>query len=202
MQGGETIPVDADLVIIPGSKATLADLAFLREQGWDIDLAAHRRRGKPILGICGGYQMLGQHIADPDGIEGPPSEAKGLGLLDVSTVMTGDKTLVEIEGSHLATGAPVKGYEMHIGVTKGDVQPMLDLGGHGDGAVQGLVQGCYLHGLFSSDSFRQAYLAQLNPAVQSALAYDALVEKTLDDLAAHLEANLDLDHFLELARAG
>ena len=202
VQGGETIPVDADLVIIPGSKATLADLAFLREQGWDIDLAAHRRRGKPILGICGGYQMLGQHIADPDGIEGPPSEAKGLGLLDVSTVMTGDKTLVEIEGSHLATGAPVKGYEMHIGVTKGDVQPMLDLGGHGDGAVQGLVQGCYLHGLFSSDSFRQAYLAQLNPAVQSALAYDALVEKTLDDLAAHLEANLDLDHFLELARAG
>ena len=202
VQGGETIPVDADLVIIPGSKATLADLAFLREQGWDIDLAAHRRRGKPILGICGGYQMLGQHIADPDGIEGPPSEAQGLGLLDISTVMTGDKTLVEIEGSHLATGAPVKGYEMHIGVTKGDVQPMLNLGGHGDGAVQGLVQGCYLHGLFSSDSFRQAYLAQLNPAVQSALAYDALVEKTLDDLAAHMEANLDLDHFLELARAG
>ena len=202
VQGGETIPVDADLVIIPGSKATLADLAFLREQGWDIDLAAHRRRGKPILGICGGYQMLGQHIADPDGIEGPPSEAQGLGLLDISTVMTGDKTLVEIEGSHLATGAPVKGYEMHIGVTKGDVQPMLNLGGHGDGAVQGLVQGCYLHGLFSSDRFRQAYLAQLNPAVQSALAYDALVEKTLDDLAAHMEANLDLDHFLELARAG
>ena len=202
VQGGETIPVDADLVIIPGSKATLADLAFLREQGWDIDLAAHRRRGKPILGICGGYQMLGQHIADPNGIEGPPSEAQGLGLLDISTVMTGHKTLVEIEGSHLATGAPVKGYEMHIGVTKGDVQPMLNLGGHGDGAVQGLVQGCYLHGLFSSDRFRQAYLAQLNPAVQSALAYDALVEKTLDDLAAHMEANLDLDHFLELARAG
>ena len=201
VQGGETIPVDADLVIIPGSKATLADLAFLREQGWDIDLAAHRRRGKPILGICGGYQMLGQHIADPNGIEGPPSEAQGLGLLDISTVMTGHKTLVEIEGSHLATGAPVKGYEMHIGVTKGDVQPMLNLGGHGDGAVQGLVQGCYLHGLFSSDRFRQAYLAQLNPAVQSALAYDALVEKTLDDLAAHMEANLDLDHFLELARA-
>ena len=205
VQPGETLPVDTDLVILPGSKATLADLAFLRQQGWDIDIAAHVRRGKPVLGICGGYQMLGTHIADPDGIEGPPAEAVGLGLLDVQTVMKGPKTLVEIRGSDLASGEAVAGYEMHMGVTTptgSAVQPMLRLGSEDDGAVQGTVSGCYLHGLFNEDGFRRSFLRSLDPALQSELAFDQRVEGTLDDLAAHFEGFLDLDAFFDLARAG
>ncbi|MGA0235918.1 MAG: cobyric acid synthase [Alphaproteobacteria bacterium] len=205
VQPGETLPVDTDLVILPGSKATLADLAFLRQQGWDIDIAAHVRRGKPVLGICGGYQMLGTHIADPDGIEGPPAEAVGLGLLDVQTVMKGPKTLVEIRGSDIASGEAVAGYEMHMGVTTptgSAVQPMLRLGSEDDGAVQGVVSGCYLHGLFNEDGFRRSFLRSLDPALQSELAFDQRVEGTLDDLAAHFEEFLDLDAFYDLARAG
>lgn len=205
VQPGETLPVDTDLVILPGSKATLADLAFLRQQGWDIDIAAHVRRGKPVLGICGGYQMLGTHIADPDGIEGPPAEAVGLGLLDVQTVMKGPKTLVEIRGSDIASGEAVAGYEMHMGVTTptgSAVQPMLRLGGEDDGAVQGVVSGCYLHGLFNEDGFRRSFLRSLDPALQSELAFDQRVEGTLDDLAAHFEEFLDLNAFYDLARAG
>ena len=205
VQPGEVVPVDSDLVILPGSKATLADLAFLREQGWDTDIAAHVRRGKPVLGICGGYQMLGTHIADPGGIEGPPAEARGLGLLDVQTVMKGPKTLVEIRGSDLRSGEAVTGYEMHMGVTtptNSGVQPMLRLGDLDDGAVQGLVSGCYLHGLFNEDGFRRSFLRALDPALQSELAFDQRVESTLDDLAAHFEEFLDLDAFFDLARAG
>ena len=204
VQPGEGVPTDADLVILPGSKATLADLAFVREQGWDIDIAAHVRRGRRVLGICGGYQMLGTHVADPDGIEGPPAEAAGLGLLDVQTVMKGPKTLVEISGTDAQSGQAVAGYEMHMGVTKGTAVPMLRLGpdGAADGAVQGLVSGCYLHGLFAADGFRAAFLRALDPALQSTLAFDQRVESTLDDLAAHFEAHLDLDAFLALAKAG
>ena len=205
VQPGEVLPVDTDLVILPGSKATLADLAFLREQGWDTDIAAHVRRGKPVLGICGGYQMLGRHIADPDGIEGPPAEASGLGLLDVQTVMKGPKTLVEIQGSDLRSGEAVAGYEMHMGVTtpvSSGVQPMLRLGDQNDGAVQGVVSGCYLHGLFNEDGFRRSFLRALDPALQSELAFDQRVESTLDDLAAHFEKFLDLDAFFDLAQAG
>ena len=212
VQPGEVVPVDADLVILPGSKATLADLAFVREQGWDVDLQAHVRRGRPVLGICGGYQMLGAHIADPEGIEGPPSSAPGLGLLPVETVMKGPKTLVEISGLHPASGAAVAGYEMHMGVTTPAQSdrppaPMLSLGassgkGQPDGAVQGAVQGCYLHGLFNSDCFRAAFLASLDPALQSDLAFEARVEATLDALAVHFEDSLDLDQVWDLARAG
>src|SRR3954463_7836300 len=100
---GEAIPGDAALVILPGSKATIADLAFLRAQGWDIDLAAHVRRGGRVLGICGGYQLLGRRIADPQGMEGPPATVDGLGLLDVETVLGGDKTLRPVRG-RLAEG--------------------------------------------------------------------------------------------------
>ena len=212
VQPGEVVPADADLVILPGSKATLADLAFVREQGWDVDLLAHVRRGRPVLGICGGYQMLGTHIADPEGIEGPPSSASGLGLLPVETVMKGPKTLVEISGLHPASGEAVAGYEMHMGVTTPTEAghppaPMLSLGASGgrgqpDGAVQGAVQGCYLHGLFNSDGFRAAFLASLDPALQSDLAFEARVEATLDALAAHFEDSLDLDQVWDLARAG
>jgi adenosylcobyric acid synthase len=199
---GTPLPREAALVILPGSKATLADLAFLRREGWDIDLLAHHRRGGHILGLCGGYQMLGRQIADPEGIEGPPGEAAGLGLLDIDTVLGGDKRLAEAKGDEIASGEPVRGYEMHLGITTGPglARPMLNLDGRPDGAVSpdGLVAGCYLHGLFASDSFRHAFLARLD--AEGSAQYDATIEATLDALAEHLEQSLDLDALLAAAR--
>jgi adenosylcobyric acid synthase len=203
---GRALPGDADLVILPGSKATLADLAFLRVQGWDIDLAAHLRRGGQVLGICGGYQMLGDRVTDPAGVEGPAgASAEGLGLLQVDTSLTGEKTLKEVKGRHLESGTELQGYEMHVGVTSGPGldRPLLDLGGRPEGAVSadGKVGGCYLHGLFASDAFRAAFLAAISERANSGLAYEAQVEATLDALAEHLETHLDLDRILEIARA-
>jgi adenosylcobyric acid synthase len=198
------LPADADLVVLPGSKATIADLAALRAAGWDIELAAHRRRGGHVVGLCGGYQMLGEAVADPDGIEGPPGEAAGLGWLEVRTVLTGAKTLMAASGRETTTGEAVRGYEMHVGVTTGPgaARPLLDLGGRADGAVSadGRVLGCYLHGLFAADGFRRAFLARLRPArPDQGLAYEAGIEALLDDLADHLEAALDLDALLAAA---
>ncbi len=199
---GEPLPL-ADLVILPGSKATIADLAFFRAEGWDIDLFAHVRRGGRVLGICGGYQMLGRAIADPEGVEGPPGEAQGLGLIDVETVMTGEKALRAVSGTCLANGAPFSGYEMHIGRTQGPAcaSPLLRLGdGREDGAIapDGRVMGAYVHALFADDAQRGAWLAALGTS--SELGYDATVEETLDDLAAHLAGHIDLDALLNLAR--
>ncbi|NBE07880.1 cobyric acid synthase [Paragemmobacter ruber] len=200
---GQPIPGDATLVIIPGSKSTRGDLAFLRAQGWDIDLAAHRRRGGRIMGICGGYQMLGRSVADPMGIEGPAGETPGLGFLDVDTVMTADKRLTRSSATHCASGLQVSGYEIHIGRTDGPdcARPFALLEGRAEGATSadGRVTGSYLHGLFTDDAFRQAFLADLG-AAPSALTYAAGVETTLDTLAAHLESHLDVAALLALAR--
>jgi adenosylcobyric acid synthase len=200
---GEPLPRDAAMIILPGSKATLSDLAFLRREGWDIDLLAHRRQGGQILGICGGYQMLGRHIADPDGIEGPPGEMAGLGLLDIETVLGRGKRLAEVAGRDVATGTPVRGYEMHLGVTTGPglARPMIELDRRPDGAVSadGRVAGCYLHGLFGSDPFRRAFLVRLG-ATAGAVAYDQMIETVLDGLADHLERHLDLTALLAAAR--
>jgi len=202
---GQPIPGDAALVILPGSKSTRGDLAYLRAQDWDVDLAAHRRRGGRILGICGGYQMLGRSIADPEGIEGAPGISEGLGLLEVETMMTPKKRLTRVSGSHLATGTRVAGYEIHIGETDGPdrARPLFRIGGEEEGAQSsdGRVAGAYLHGLFSGDAFRSAYLAGLG-AVPSGLAYEAEIDAVLDRLAAHLEAHLDLDGLMAVARAG
>jgi adenosylcobyric acid synthase len=203
---GEALPGDADLVILPGSKATLADLAVLREEGWDIDLTAHLRRGGQVLGICGGYQMLGRRIADPDGVEGAPESAAGLGYLDVETVLTGDKRLRQVEGRACAGGETVRGYEIHIGLTRGPdcARPMLELAGRPDGALStgGKVMGCYLHGLFAADDFRRAFLERLGARDRHGPAYDQGLETTLDALAGHLEAHLDLDRLLRIGRPG
>lgn len=203
VQPGSPLPGDADLVLLPGSKSTVGDLAFFRDQGWDIDLKAHRRRGGHILGVCGGYQMLGRQISDPDGIEGTPGTVEGLGYLDVETVLTAEKSTVAASGTHVASGAPVSGYEIHIGRTDGPdcTRPMMKLtGGHPDGAVSsdGRVAGTYMHGLFTGDEFRKAFLAGFGAG--SELAYDRDIDRILDDLAAHLETVMDVDGILEIAR--
>jgi adenosylcobyric acid synthase len=199
---GKAMPGDVDLILLPGSKATLADLAFIRAQGWDIDIAAHVRRGGAVLGICGGYQMLGKTVADPDGIEGPPAEAPGLGLLDVSTTLTTAKKLEAVSGRERQTNTPVTGYEMHVGVTTGPdtARPMLLLTSGPDGAISTdhRITGCYIHGLFSSDAFRTAYLARLRPAVRVTSNYEAGIDATLDALAGHLERHLDLDRMIDV----
>ena len=200
---GRPLPRDADLVILPGSKATIGDLEFLRAEGWDIDLLAHRRHGGRILGLCGGYQMLGQTIADPLGIEGRRTTASGLGLLEIDTVLGAKKRLRSIAGRDLASGIAVAGYEMHLGTTTGPglARPMLRLDGRDDGAVSpdGAVAGCYLHGLFASDPFRRAFLARLGVAAGD-FAYEQRIETTLDQLADHLERHLDLAALLAAAR--
>lgn len=199
---GEPIPGDARLVILPGSKATIADLAILREAGWDIDLKAHLRRGGHILGICGGYQMLGRGVADPEGIEGPPRSVEGLGLLEVETVLGGDKVLVEVTGRTMANGVPFKGYEMHIGRTTTSVRPLLELDHGGtDGAIDasGRVAGCYIHGLMADDRQRRHWLQRIG-ATSSDLDYEAGVDATLERLADHLEKHVDCARLLELAR--
>jgi adenosylcobyric acid synthase len=201
---GRAIPGDADLVLILGSKATIADLADFRKNGWDIDLAAHVRRGGRVLGLCAGYQMLGKALSDPDGIEGPPRAVDGLGLLDVETVMTGDKRLVEVTGRDLATDTAIRGYEMHIGRTEGPgvATPAIEIEGRPDGAVarSGQIVGCYLHGLFASDGFRAAFLAGFRDGRRSDIAYEAIVDETLDKLADHMEAHCDMDRMLAIAR--
>ena len=190
VRSGDPLP-NCDLVLLPGSKSTIADLHAFRAAGWDGDLRAHHRRGGRVLGICGGYQMLGSTVADPDGIEGPPGVAEGLGLLQVDTVLTGDKRLAP-----LGTG-----YAMHMGRTTGPdtARPMHPDLGDGATAADGLVSGTYMHGLFADDAFRAAWLARLG-APPSAHRHEARVEETLDALAAHLAAHMDLDRLLSLAR--
>jgi adenosylcobyric acid synthase len=197
VEAGEALPGDADLVVLPGSKATIADLMFVRQQGWDIDIAAHLRRGGWLLGLCGGFQMLGNSVRDPSGIEGTPGEEPGLHLMDMDTVLDNRKQLVACTGTHCQSGEPVTGYEMHIGRTSGPAtnSPMLVLDGRPDGAISkdGKTMGCYVHGLFSADAFRHAFLNSIRQRHASGLAYELQIENTLDELAVHLEANLDLD---------
>ena len=200
---GAALPGDADLVLLPGSKATIADLAAFRTAGFDIDLAAHLRRGGIVLGLCGGYQMLGRSIADPAGVEGPPATVEGLGLLDIETTLSADKRLEPVCGV-TNDGAPFSGYEMHIGVTTGPdcSRPFALLAdGSPEGAVSqdGRAFGTYVHGLFADDRQRAAWLTRF-AAGSPRVSYESLVEETLDALAAHLEVHLDLDRLLKLAR--
>ncbi len=199
---GTALPGDAVLVVLPGSKATIADLAVLRAEGWDVDLAAHVRRGGRVLGLCGGYQMLGRTIADPDGIEGPPGSVAGLGLLAVDTVLTADKVTRPASGVEVASGLEVAGYEIHLGRTEGPdcARPFAVLAGRPDGATSadGLVAGTYLHGAFAGDAVRAAFLARLG--VPSELSYEAGIEATLDALADHLAEHVDTGRLLSIAR--
>ncbi|UIJ74219.1 cobyric acid synthase [Aurantimonas sp. HBX-1] len=201
---GERLPADAALVLIPGSKSTIGDLAGFRANGWDRDLLAHHARGGHVVGLCGGYQMLGRTVRDPDGIEGPVREAEGLGLLDVETVMEPQKTVREAKAT-TPDGAPLEGYEIHLGRTFGPdcARPVCLLDGQPDGAISadGRVSGTYLHGLFGADSWRRAFLARFG-LTGSTAGYRAGVEAALDEIAAQLERVVDVDRLLAVAREG
>jgi adenosylcobyric acid synthase len=197
------LPGNADLIILPGSKATIPDLLALRDAGFDIDIRSHVRRNGLVLGLCGGYQMLGRTIADPKGIEGPSGTVAGLGLLDVDTVLNGEKRLTIARGT-TTDAIAFEGFEMHMGVTDGAdrARPFARLeGGVNEGAISpsGRVLGTYIHGLFAADHQRAAWLDRLG-AGPTMLVYDALVEETLDQLAAHLATHIDLDRLLNLSR--
>ncbi len=200
---GEPLPLDADMVLLPGSKATMTDLAFFREQGWDSDVQTLRRHGKAIIGLCGGYQMLGRMIHDPNGIEGHKGSVEGLGLLDIETTLTDDKTLTTTTGIEVSTGEEVTGYEIHLGQTNGPdcARPMLNINTKNhDGAMSadGQVAGCYMHGLFASDGFRAKWLARQGHQASN-LVFEDQIEATLDQLADHLAEHLDMDAIAMIA---
>jgi len=203
IQPGEPLPGDADLILLPGSKSTIADMKFFRAQGWDIDLQAHCRRGGRVLGLCGGYQMLGRMIHDPDGIEGRRESIEGLGLLDVETILTGEKSLEIRTACHSATNKAFTGYEMHLGKTTGpdcdNPFACIDQRDEGATARNGQIAGTYLHGIFSDDAFRHAYLREFG-LKSSDISYQARVEETLDKLARHLEEHVALDALLAIAK--
>ncbi|GEO80614.1 cobyric acid synthase [Pararhodospirillum oryzae] len=212
---GQPLPRDADVIVLPGSKATATDLAHLRAAGWDDDLRAHVRQGGRVVGLCGGYQMLGRVLDDPEGLEGPPGQTPGLGLLDIETVITRDKVLTPITARDGISGALIRGYEMHMGRTTGPglARPWLCLetddgpesgrpeSGRPEGAVSkdGRVMGSYLHGLFGQGAFRAHWLGQVG-ARAALLDAETALDASLDALADHIEANLDLDALLACAR--
>jgi adenosylcobyric acid synthase len=204
---GAALPGDADLIILPGSKATLADLAALRAERWDIDLLAHVRRGGRVLGVCGGYQMLGRRIADPQGVEGPSGEAPGLGLLDVETVLTAEKVLQPVGGRGFGGrsfgGGEFAGYEMHVGQTTGPglARPFLEIfgaGPHGAMTADGRIAGAYVHGLFQAGSFRKAFLEDFG-ARSSGVDHAEIVDAALDEIASVLESALNVDALAQIA---
>ncbi len=206
VEAGDPLPGDADIVLIPGSKATRGDLEALLDAGWHIDIAAHHRRGGIVVGLCGGYQMLGRTVSDPEGIEGAPGDTPGLGLLDVTTVMGGDKTLTEVSLTDAIDGTTTYGYEIHMGLTTGPdrARPWLrttDGADEGARSPDGRVLGCYAHGVFAADEFRKAFLARVRTGRLSDVAYEEDIERALDALARHMEAHVDLDGLLALSRS-
>ncbi|MCI5076240.1 cobyric acid synthase [Oricola sp.] len=202
VRSGERLPAHAAAIVIPGSKSTVSDLLRFRDNGWDRDIAAHVARGGHVVGICGGYQMLGRVVRDPLGIEGGASEAEGLGLLDVETEMAPEKRVETVAARSVRHDVALSGYEIHLGVTTGPdcVRPALLVEGRPDGAVSesGRVFGTYLHGLFDSGAFRAAWLGELGAASHGG-DHRAIVEAALDAIAAQMEEHLDVEGLLAVA---
>jgi len=202
---GQPIPA-ADVVILPGSKSTASDLAWLKQQGWDNAIQRHLRYGGKVLGICGGFQMLGEWVDDPDGLEGKPVKVAGLGLLPLTTRMVAGKQLRNVRGVTVAEGVTVTGYEIHNGVSEGQAlnAPLFDIEGRPEGAVSedGQIIGTYLHGLFDHPEACQALLKQLGLVNGEQSDYQAHRERELDRLADMLEAHIDIEAVIALFEAG
>lgn len=201
--GPDEKPLPADLVILPGSKSVRADLAYLRAQGWGDYLQKHLRYGGKLIGICGGFQMLGQRIADPHGLEGAPGGSDGFGWLDVETTLEPQKQLRNVSGELLlGAGAPIRGYEIHTGISRGAAlaQPSASLGDRTDGAfsADGQIMGSYVHGLFDSAEACAALLRWAGLAQVQTTDQNSLREASLERLADTLEQHLDLKPIFSL----
>jgi adenosylcobyric acid synthase len=189
-------------VILPGSKATRADLAFLREQGWDSQIEKHLRYGGKLLGICGGFQMLGDRVDDPDGLESNAGSSTGLGWLAMTTRLIAGKQLRNVQGVFLPADTAIHGYEIHNGVSEGSalLRPMLQLGERNEGAISddGQVMGCYLHGLFDRAEACNGILQWAGLRGERAVDYDDHRQKDLDRLADLIEEHLDTERLLSV----
>lgn len=202
---GRPIPRDADLIILFGTKSTLGDLEFLRSQGWHHDIIAHARTGGRVFGICGGYQMLGHRVCDPDGHDGQPGSAQGLRLLDVDTMMTSSKCVVPVTGQCAGSGLPLNGYEIHVGETTGadTERPFAIVRGAPEGArsICNRIQGTYLHGVFAEDDFRRWWLKNSGGTAGTRFGYDASIDAALEALADEVADAIDIDAMLRIAQA-
>jgi len=189
-------------VLIPGTISTPADMGFFRAPGWDVDLAAHHRRGWKILVVCGGYQMLGYRIDDPDGIDGASTCIDGLGLLNISTRMKQDKTVRRTQALCPSLNCTARGYEIHAGDTTGiDVEerPFFQVEERNLGAISpdGSVMGGYVHGMFEDDRFRASFLATFRSGEHREMQYAHRVDEALDVLAETMEHHLDVEALWE-----
>ncbi|OZE25428.1 cobyric acid synthase CobQ [Rhodococcus sp. 05-2255-1e] len=201
---------DADLVVVPGSKSTVSDLEWLRRTGLARALSERAAAGRPVLGICGGYQMLGRTISDS--VESGVGTVEGLGLLDLDIEFAAEKVLVQVSGRSVAFGSdPVRGYEIHHGrvVRNEDDALLTTAGGVGEGSVRGGVVGTHWHGLLESDDFRRSFLAWVAEKagragfeVASDTSVAALREQQLDLLADLVDSNIDIDAVLDLIENG
>ncbi len=212
LKAGEVIAQGVDLILLLGSKSTCNDTVFLKKQGWHIDILAHVRRGGYVMGICAGFQMLGQSISDENLIEGKIKKVEGLGLFKMKTVLKKQKNLTQVNGKVVFKNnktANITGYKMHMGVSTGiDLNnPFATLDEFGnDGAVSknGLIIGTYIHGIFNNDEFRNEFLNKFrkNNMKQKVKNENYLykLDKTLDELAQHLEKNLKIDEIIKIAK--
>ncbi len=206
LRPGRALPRDADVIILFGTKSTAAELDFLRAQGWDRGILAHARSGGRVLGLCGGFQLLGRAIDDRNGVDGPPAETAGLGLLEVATEMRAAKTVDTVDAHCALTGLPAAGYEIHTGRTNGAdcARPMFTIGGRAEGArsADGLIEGSYLHGVFANDGFRREWLRRCGvQGIRGDAGFDyrATIEQSLNELADGVENALDIDALLNCA---
>lgn len=195
---GKPLPREADIILLPGTKSTRDDLAYLRAQQWDIDIHAHARHGGTVVGLCGGFQMLGHTVHDPHGIEGIAGTSRGLGLLDIETTMSTLKTVEQVSG--YGYDASFDAYEIHVGQTTGVAlgAPWLRVAGHPHGAIKNNIMGGYVHGIFGNDLFRQNFFNSLNHTLLP-VAYNDRIEEVLDHLADHIEQYIDLDRLYALS---
>ena len=209
IQSGEVIPGNANLVIIPGSKSTIKDLEGLRKNGWDIDIKAHVRRGGHVLGICGGYQMLGRQIYDASGVDGTKGTIDGLGLLNIETSMVPTKKVKQTRCKSIDGSVEFDAYEIHVGHARGPDRSnpftyTLDEIGNwipeGSKSIDGKICGTYLHGFLASDTFRERYLGQIISGL-SEFTYANVIEDTLDKLADHIAKHIKVEQIYSIMKS-
>ncbi len=204
LENGQALPIDCDMVLLVGSKSTISDLKYIKDCGWENDIISHYRRGGFVMGICGGYQMLGKKINDPKNYEGNIKSIDGIRLLDCETTMSDNKNLSPYVGTDIITNTKFSGYKMHMGITTGNDtnNPFsIDINNKKDGAISkcGKVFGSYVHSIFNDDTFRQKFLKNITGFEIEVQSYDKNVETTLDQLACHIEKYIDIDEILKIS---